>query len=190
MDDGNPFNDAHETEETGFGPNYFYDDDEARALSNQWLRNDPQGLRSEEAWDADCFQVEKETADDRAMINDDEEAIQREEMEAENSNESDSGEDRMHEDSSDSGQANGIDESKLELDDFLEVTLVDLNEAIRSLGPGPRSVLDYMLDPFEGSDRHSDTLGHWAAMLDMSVHEVYRAAKELVGLGIVSMACY
>jgi hypothetical protein len=108
MDDGNPFNDAHETEETGFGPHYFYDDDEARAASDRWLRNDPQGLRPEEEWDAACFQVEKETADDRAIINDDEKAIQQEEVEAEHSiDAAEPGEDSMNEDSSDCGQVDG-----------------------------------------------------------------------------------
>jgi hypothetical protein len=74
MDDGNPFNDDHEREETGFGPDYFYDDDQAKLRSSKWLRNDPGGVRAEEEWDAARFQAEKETADDRAMINEDEDA--------------------------------------------------------------------------------------------------------------------
>jgi hypothetical protein len=187
MDDGNPFNDAHETEETGFGPNYFYDDDEARAASQKWLRNDPEGLRPEEEWDAACFQVEKETADDHAMINDDEKAIRQEEMEAENSKDvAGSGEDRMNEDSSDS------DESKLELTNWLELELVDRNKAMKlypTLGPGLKSMLNSVLDPYEGSDFYGCTLELWVEMLNMSAREVHRTAKELVGLSIVSMGC-
>jgi hypothetical protein len=38
MDDGNPFNDHDETAQTRFGPNYFYDDDQANAATQKWLR--------------------------------------------------------------------------------------------------------------------------------------------------------
>jgi hypothetical protein len=190
MDDGNPFNDAHETEETGFGPNYFYDEGEARATSHKWLRNDPQGLRAEEEWDAACFQVEKKTAEDRAMINDDEKAIRQEEIEAENSEDPKLGEDGMTEGSSDSGQVNGFDESELELDRWVEFQLADRNEAVRlsqSLSFGPRIMLDCVLDQDESSGYYGRTLEEWVEQLDMSAQDVYRAAKELADLEIVFM---
>ena len=44
MDDGNPFNDSDETEETVFGPDYFYGKDQEITGSQKWLRNDPTGF--------------------------------------------------------------------------------------------------------------------------------------------------
>lgn len=82
MDDGNPFNDFDEAEETGFGPDYFYDEDLAIAGPQKWLRNDRHGFRAEEEWDAARFEVDKEKADDGAMINDDDDAIAKEEQDA------------------------------------------------------------------------------------------------------------
>lgn len=71
MDDGNPFNESDEVTETGFGVDYFYDDNESANLDSQkWLRNDPADLRPEEEWDAARFEVDKATTADRDMIND------------------------------------------------------------------------------------------------------------------------
>ena len=58
-DDGNPFNDDLKTDETGFGPDYLYDDNLAKAASQKWLRDDSEGIRAEEEWDATRFQVDQ-----------------------------------------------------------------------------------------------------------------------------------
>jgi hypothetical protein len=128
MADGNPFNDDHETEETGFSPDYIYDDDQAKLRSSKWLKNDPRGVRAEEEWEAARFQVEKETADDRAMIKDDENAVRMEEMDAENAeNSTGLGEDAditRDDDLGDIKEANKSDDRALKAEDWREALLL------------------------------------------------------------------
>ncbi len=58
-DDGNLLNDDHKTEETGFGPDHFYNDSLAKAASQKWLREDPEGVPAEEEWDPARSQVDQ-----------------------------------------------------------------------------------------------------------------------------------
>lgn len=196
MDDGNPFNDAHETEETGFGPDYFYDDDEARIAAQKWLRNDPNGLRPEEEWDAARFQVEKETAEDRAMINDDEKVIRKEEMDAKSSKDPTDLDGEMDftvdEDSADSDEGNGPDGEPLKGDGWLELMLeVDPHEALQlipTLHPRPQMMLDLLLaQEAIGGQWCGLPLQNWADEMDMSMYNVYRTAEELSDTGMVEM---
>jgi hypothetical protein len=195
MDDGNPFNDDHEAEETGFGPDYFYGDDQAKLRSSKWLRNDPGGVRAEEEWDAARFQAEKETADDRAITNDDEDAMRMEEMEAENAeNSTGLGEDTditRDEDLGDSKEANKSDERAVRAEDWLKLDLPYWRDALllqQTLTNGPKRMINLIFDK-GGSERSlfRYTFGEWAEMLGMSKLDVYSAARKLMEPGIVSL---
>jgi hypothetical protein len=183
MDDGNPFNDYHEKEETGFGPDYFYDDDESIVTLARWLRNDPNGVRAEEEWDAARFQFDRETSEDRAMINDDEDAVQEEQKNAALMGDPN----MLDDDTLDDGEDDELDEN-----DWLELKLVDAHRALQFpptftlLHERMVKVLLRQDDDINGY--YGCPLSGWADEMQASMDEVYNAAKDIADLGIVVMS--